>query len=130
MSAPGVKGAQIDLVIRRANRVVTLCEMKSCPEQFSIDAKHAGKLREKSGAFNRETGTRGNGHLMSVTTYGLHRNAHSAMGQSEVVPNDLFRFRPRPWVSSDIPTASPASSSTSDFFPRLRKTPAAVIIQG
>ena len=89
---PDVKGAQIDLVIRRADRVVNLCEMKFCSEQFSIDADYAGKLREKIGAFKRETGTRDNCHLTFVTTYGLRRNAHSAMVQSEVVLDDLFRF--------------------------------------
>ena len=87
-----VKGAQIDLVIRRADRVVNLCEMKFCSEQFSIDADYAGKLREKIGAFKRETGTRDNCHLTFVTTYGLRRNVHSAMVQSEVVLDDLFRF--------------------------------------
>lgn len=34
---PDVKGAQIDLVIRRADRVVNLCEMKFCSEKFTLD---------------------------------------------------------------------------------------------
>lgn len=87
-----VKGAQIDLVIRRADRVVNLCEMKFCSEKFAIDAGYAEKLREKIGAFKRETGTRDNCHLTFVTTYGLRRNAHSAMVQSEVTLDDLFVF--------------------------------------
>ncbi len=43
------------------------------------------------GAFKRETGTRANCHLTFVTTYGLRRNANSAMVQSEVTMDDLFR---------------------------------------
>ncbi len=87
----GEKGAQIDLVIRRADRVVNLCEMKFCSERFAIDADYAERLREKIGAFKRETRTRDNCHLTFVTTYGLLRNAQSAMVQSEVTLDDLFR---------------------------------------
>ncbi len=88
---PDIQGAQIDLVIERADRVVNLCEMKFSSEQFAITADYAAKLREKVGAFKRETGTRANCHLTFVTTYGLRRNANSAMVQSEVTMDDLFR---------------------------------------
>ena len=88
---PDVKGAQIDLVIERADRVVNLCEMKFCSEKFAIDADYAAALREKVGAYRRETGTRDNCHLTFVTTYGLRRNPQSAMVQSEVTLDDLFR---------------------------------------
>ncbi len=88
---PETKGAQIDLVIRRADRVTNLCEMKFCSERFAIDSAYAEKLREKIGAFKRETGTKGNCHLTFVTTYGLLRNANASMVQSEVTLDDLFR---------------------------------------
>ena len=78
--------------VRRADRVVNLCEMKFCSEKFAIDAAYAEKLREKIGAFKRETGTRDNCHLTFVTTYGLRRNPHSSMVQSEVTLDDLFAF--------------------------------------
>lgn len=87
---PDLKGAQIDLVIRRADRVVNLCEMKFCSERFAIDAEYAEKLREKAGAFKRETGTKDNCHITLVTTYGLRRNVHSSAIQSEVTLDDLF----------------------------------------
>ena len=88
---PDVKGAQIDLVIERADRVVNLCEMKFCSEQFAIDAAYAARLREKVGAFKRETGTNSNCHVTFVTTYGLRRNAYSGIANSEVTMDDLFR---------------------------------------
>ena len=88
---PDVKGAQIDLVIERADRVVNLCEMKFCSEQFAIDAAYATRLREKVGAFKRETGTNSNCHVTFVTTYGLRRNAFSGIANSEVTMDDLFR---------------------------------------
>ena len=88
---PDVRGAQIDLVIERGDRVVNLCEMKFASEKFAIDAAYAANLREKIGAFRRETGTRGNCHLTFVTTYGLRKNSHSSMVQSEVTLDDLFK---------------------------------------
>lgn len=88
---PDVKGAQIDLVIERGDRVVNLCEMKFASEKFTIDADYAACLREKVGAFKRETGTRDNCHLTFVTTYGLRRNSHCGIVQSEVTLDDLFR---------------------------------------
>lgn len=88
---PDVRGAQIDLVIERGDRVVNLCEMKFAAEKFTIDADYAARLREKVGAFKRETGTRDNCHLTFVTTYGLRRNGHCGIVQSEVTLDDLFR---------------------------------------
>ena len=88
---PDVRGAQIDLVIERGDRVVNLCEMKFASEKFTIDADYAVHLREKVGAFKRETGTRDNCHLTFVTTYGLRRNNHCGIVQSEVTLDDLFR---------------------------------------
>lgn len=88
---PDVRGAQIDLVIERRDRVVNLCEMKFASEKFAIGADYAARLREKVGAFKRETGTHGNCHLTFVTTYGLRRNIHCGIVQSEVTLDDLFR---------------------------------------
>ncbi len=91
---PDVKGAQIDLVITRGDRVVNLCEMKFVSEKFVIDAEYASRLREKIGTFKRETGTHCNCHLTFVTTYGVRRNVHSGIVQSEVTLDDLFRDIP------------------------------------
>ena len=88
---PDIRGAQIDLVIERGDRVINLCEMKFASEKFTIDVDYAARLREKVGAFKRETGTRDNCHLTFVTTYGLRRNSHCGMVQSEVTLDDLFR---------------------------------------
>ena len=87
---PETNGAQIDLVIRRADRVTNLCEMEFCSERFAIDSGCAERLREKIRAFKRETGTKDNCHLTFVTTYGLLRNANASMVQSEVTLDDLF----------------------------------------
>lgn len=85
------KGAQIDLVIERADRVTNICEMKFASGEYEIDAEEALALRNKISAFVRETGTRNACHLTFVTTYGVRANKHSGIVQSQVTLDDLFR---------------------------------------
>lgn len=90
-SPDGGKGAQIDLVIERADRVANLCEMKFASGEYEIDVDEAAVLRNKATAFARETGFRGACHVTFVTTYGVRANKHSGIVQSQVVMDDLFR---------------------------------------
>ena len=83
-------GAQIDLVISRADRIVNLCEIKFAKYEFEIKKDYAEKLRNKIFAFGNETMTTATTHLTFVTTYGVKRNAYSNMVQSEVLLDDLF----------------------------------------
>jgi hypothetical protein len=86
----GRHGAQIDLVISRADNVTNLCEMKFCQDEYEIDAEEAVKLRNRVEAFRRETGTKGGIHLTFVTPYGVRRNKYWNLVQSEVTLDDLF----------------------------------------
>jgi hypothetical protein len=83
-------GAQIDLVISRADRIVNLCEIKFAKYEFEIKKDYAERLRNKAFAFGNETGAAATTHLTFVTTYGVKRNAYSNMVQSEVLLDDLF----------------------------------------
>jgi len=83
-------GAQIDLIICRADRIVNLCEMKFAKYEFEIKKDYAEKLRNKAFVFGNETGSTSTIHLTFVTTYGVKRNAYSNMVQSEVLLDDLF----------------------------------------
>ena len=83
-------GAQIDLVLDRADRVVNLCEMKYAPREFAITKALDVNLRHKRAAFIEETGTTSAVHLTLVTTFGLVRNAYWGGVQSEVTAEDLF----------------------------------------
>ena len=58
---------------------------------LTLSSKFAAKLREKAGAFKRETKTRDNCHITFVTTFGLRRNQYSSIVQSEVTLDDLFQ---------------------------------------
>lgn len=89
-SAEADSGAQIDLVIDRADRIIDLCEMKWSSAEFVIDKAYDRKLRERREAFLRETKSRKGARLVLVTPYGVRRNAYSGTVQAEVTAEDLF----------------------------------------
>jgi hypothetical protein len=70
-------GAQLDLVIERADRTVNLCEMKFSESEFTVDKAYARELQRKRDVFRAVTGTRKALFLTLVTTHGLRENEHS-----------------------------------------------------
>ena len=90
-SAARSGGAQIDMLIDRADGVINVCEMKFWRGEFSIGDIYAKKLRDRMQLFKDETGTKKSVHLTFVTTYGIRRNENAGMVQSEVTLDDLFK---------------------------------------
>ncbi len=86
----GLRGAQIDLVLDRADGVANLCEMKFCDGPFSVDRRYAETLRNKRDLYRLDTGTRKALHLTLVTSAGLRRNAYANDIQSEATLDNLF----------------------------------------
>ena len=84
-------GAQVDLLIDRKDGVVNMCEMKFASTEYEIKDSEDRHARERKELFRETTGTRKAVHLTYVTTYGLKRNKHSGIVQSEVTLDDLFR---------------------------------------
>ena len=85
-----IKGAQIDLVLDRGDNVTNLCEMKFAGAEYSITSKDEENLRNKMARLKECIPNKKAVHLTMVTTYGIARNVHSSIVQSEVVMNDLF----------------------------------------
>ncbi|MBQ6103759.1 MAG: ATP-binding protein [Kiritimatiellae bacterium] len=85
-------GAQIDLVIDRADRVTNLCEMKCTAAPFEITDDYDRRLRQKRETYREKTGTRNAIHLTMVSAGGVRRNANWNDIQSEVTLDDLFAF--------------------------------------
>ena len=83
-------GAQIDLVIDRADGIINLCEMKWSRREFAITKAVRDDLVRKAEAFADETGTRKSLQLTLVTPYGAKQNAYRWDIQSEVTFEDLF----------------------------------------
>lgn len=84
------EGAQIDLLIDRADRVINLCEMRYCENVYSITEARRAELLERRGIFLEVTGTKRTVHLTMVTSCGLKKGANTGIVQSEVTLDDLF----------------------------------------
>ena len=84
------KGAQIDLVIDRGDRVINLCEIKFAKGPFDIDRSYDLALRRKIEVFRNETKTRKALHLTMITTYGVKPGKYSGIVQSEINMDELI----------------------------------------
>ena len=84
-------GAQVDLLIDRKDGVINLCEMKFAAAEYEIKDAEERHARTRKELFKEVTGTKKAVHLTYVTSYGLKRNAHRGIVQSEVTLDDLFR---------------------------------------
>jgi uncharacterized protein len=70
------QGAQIDLLLDRADNTINLIEIKFSVSQFVIDKKYAAELENKKQVFGDKTGTRKNLLLTMLTSYGVKKNEH------------------------------------------------------
>ena len=84
------KGAQIDLVIDRNDRVINLCEMKFARGPFEIDRSYDLALRDKIEVFRNETKTRKALHLTMITTYGVKPGKYAGIAQSQINMDELI----------------------------------------
>lgn len=82
--------AQIDLVIKRADKVINVCEIKFCESEFVITKKYRDEIVNKINAFRRENKIRWAIHLVMITANGLYPTEYSSLVQNEVFLSDLF----------------------------------------
>ncbi len=87
----GHPGAQIDLLIDRADHTINICEIKYARDTFSIDTAYAAELRRKVSVFREKTKTKKTLFLTMITTYGVSNNT-TATGliQKQLTMDDLF----------------------------------------
>jgi uncharacterized protein len=81
----GKEGAEIDLVIDRADNCINLCEIKFCKGEFEITAAYAKELERKKAVFQKITKTRKTLFLTLITPYGVKENRYVR----ELVDNHL-----------------------------------------
>lgn len=83
-------GAQIDMIIDRADGVIDICEMKYSRYEYSQDAEESKKLGNRITAFQTETGTSKSIRTVLVTTKGLSQGDHSDDFMKVLTLKDLF----------------------------------------
>jgi len=84
------KGAQIDLLIDRADGVVNVCEMKFVRGLYELTEKDEIALQTRAESFVQDTGCGKAVHLTMVTSRGLVDNDFARSIASQVVLDDLF----------------------------------------
>ncbi len=85
-------GAQIDLVIDRADSTTNICEIKFYQAEFTITKEYTKKLRNKVELFSSlPSNKKKNPFITMITPFGVKRNEYYLeLVQSEVVMEDLF----------------------------------------
>ena len=85
------KGAQIDLLLHRADSIINICEIKHSKHPYVITADYYKHIEERNSIFAHHTKAKEKLHNTFITTNGLQQNMYSNMIQSQVVLDDLFK---------------------------------------
>lgn len=84
------EGAQIDLVIDRADRYVNLCEIKFAKGEYFLTNEYEEKLRKRMALFENATKTTKSVVTTFITTYGVHNGKGRSIVHNELELDDLF----------------------------------------
>jgi AAA+ ATPase superfamily predicted ATPase len=84
------QGAQIDMVIDRADGIINVCEMKYSRSYYRQDIDDSRNLINKIDDFITETKTKKSVQTVLITTYGLREGAHSDDFQKVLTLDHLF----------------------------------------
>ncbi|MCQ2799719.1 MAG: ATP-binding protein [Bacilli bacterium] len=85
------KGAQIDMIIERADNVVNLCEMKYYGSEFVPTKENDLSLRNKVSALSLVTKKKSVIRNVLITTFGIAKNAYSSSWSNAITIEDFFK---------------------------------------
>lgn len=85
-------GAQIDLVIERADNVVNICEVKYSSTQYSLKQDEYLKIENRIATFREETATKSGLIPTMITTFGLKEGGYASSIHASITMEDLFRI--------------------------------------
>lgn len=71
------EGTQIDLLIDRQDKAISLCEVKFYNDELVLTEADASALRRKKSIFRQATDTKKQLFIVLITTFGLIKNKHS-----------------------------------------------------
>ena len=88
--ADDTEGAQIDLIIDRADNVINLCEVKFYNNVFVVNNKYHQILLNRQELLEKEMSAGKALHNTLITTYGLKYNEYSTFFDNVITVKDLF----------------------------------------
>ena len=83
-------GAQIDLILERADQIVNLCEVKYSASTYELDKDEFEKIQNRAEVFSKETKLRHAVWITLLTTFGLKDGKYSSVAQNVLTMDDLF----------------------------------------
>ncbi len=83
-------GAQIDMIIDRADQIVNICEMKFSRAEYAIDKSDDEDLRHKQSRFIADRKGNKAIHLTLIAPYGIKRNMYQFSVHNVITLDDLF----------------------------------------
>ncbi|WP_406043162.1 ATP-binding protein [Succinimonas sp.] len=86
----GIYGSQIDLVLKRADRITNLIEMKYSEDEYLITKASDEAMRCKRSDYQRASGSKNAVHLMLIAPCGVMQNSYAGNLASVVTGEDLF----------------------------------------
>ncbi len=81
---------QIDLVIDRADGMMTICEMKYSKDDYTLTEKEYKNIIHRMETFQKETGHKGGIQASIVTTFSLQENMYSEVSPNPITMGELF----------------------------------------
>ncbi len=85
------KGAEIDIIIKRKDRVISLCEAKFYGREYEIDKDYDAILRNKTDAFRTSNKINETIQLVMITTFGLTKGKYNGIVTRDITMDHLFQ---------------------------------------
>lgn len=86
------EGFQIDLLIKRNDNVINMCEIKFYSGSFKVNKAYYAKILERQSILSEMVSPKMAIHSTLITTFGLVKNEYSGAFINTIVLDDLFRL--------------------------------------
>jgi len=83
-------GAQIDLIIKRKDGVINLCEMKYTNNEYALDAEEYKKIQNRISQFQKETNSKEAIHVTLISGNGFKWNKYAGIIQNVITGEEMF----------------------------------------
>ncbi len=83
-------GGQIDLLIDRNDKTISVCEMKYASGEYEITKAYANHVEQRLRTFRKVTSTKKSFSIVYVTPFGLHNNMYARKVNKQITADDLF----------------------------------------
>jgi len=84
-------GGQIDLLIDRKDKTISVCEMKYSEGEYEITKAYASRVEQRLRTFRKVTNTKKSFSKVYITPFGLYDNMYARKVTKQIIADDLFK---------------------------------------